>query len=185
MGSQQQTVKSEAVTPIELAQDRGWPIGQIILGTAICYFTLILFQSSTWISGLGALFMVLFTSLLLRYILLVPKKINYQLTPTGLRIQSFRNQWLWPYKDLQVLTSQGHLGVKISGVSTKGYYSGIFVWTGPETDRVHAIASTSQQGVLVLYQKQYYFLTPADLPHFIQQMNYRVVYERTTVQPKK
>lgn len=170
MLSQQQSTEQEYVLKVRPAKDRSWPIGQTILVVSIVYFILILFKSTSLLSTLGILLMIAFTSILLRYILLVPQKIEYKLTQKGLHIESLRKIRIWPYQDLQILPSQGSLGVKISGVSTKGYYSGVFIWNGSETDRVEAIASTSQNGILLVYKKQYYFITPADVSGFITQL---------------
>lgn len=166
----QQSTEQEYVLKVRPAKDRSWPVGQIILVVSILYFSLILFKSTSLLSTLGILFMITFTSVLLRYILLIPRKIQYKLTQKGLHIESLRKIRVWPYQDLQILPSQGSLGVKISGVSTKGYYSGIFIWNGIETDRVEAIASTSQSGLLLVYKEQYYFITPADVSGFITQL---------------
>ncbi|WP_146160588.1 PH domain-containing protein [Deinococcus arcticus] len=110
--------------------------------------------------------------------LLVPRRLAYTLTNTGLRVRRASGTFEWPYRDLRAQATGGGLGLKVGGVGLPGYYSGNYAWKGEGPRAVQALSSNTGQGVLLDVRGVPYFLTPADPESFLQALTERGVTVR-------
>ncbi|MFT2718488.1 PH domain-containing protein [Deinococcus sp. A31D244] len=110
----------------------------------------------------GSVFLTLLGVGLAALLAQLPRQLSYTLTDTGLRISRFSGTFEWPYRDLRLRRTDGHLGLKVGGVGLPGYYSGNYTFTGPAYRSVQALASNTQGGLIVERGGVPYYLTPTD-----------------------
>lgn len=123
----------------------------------------------------GQVFLSLMGVGLLLAFLVVPRRLSYTLTGTGLRVGRASGTFEWPYRDLRAQATAGALGLKVGGVGLPGYYSGNYAWKGVEHRHVQALSTNTQRGVLVEVRGVPHFLTPADPEGFLQALAQRGV----------
>ncbi|MBZ9751444.1 PH domain-containing protein [Deinococcus sp. HMF7604] len=105
--------------------------------------------------------------LLLGFVL-VPRRLSYTLTRTGLRVGRASGTFEWPYRDLRAQATGGALGLRVGGVGLPGYHSGNYAWKGDGPRQVQALSSGIHQHALVEVRGVPHFLTPADPEGFLR-----------------
>ncbi|WP_019009885.1 PH domain-containing protein [Deinococcus aquatilis] len=109
---------------------------------------------------------------------LAPRRLRYRLTPDGLEIRHLFGTTLLPVLGMRARRTAGRLGVRTFGTGLPGYLSGAFSFVSDEVKSVTALASAGSGGILVglpinqaaSQPLRWYFLTPADPQHLLDEL---------------